>query len=720
MVTIGGSLLASMLAVSFLFERLGGQALWVWGFLALAAAAGAAAFLPQGEQKRRILAISGAALAACLCWMGQKSWDFSAQAGSRVSLTGVVKEMRPASSGTRLALTIRVLESDLPGNPAGFGAIVYVPGETAADYEDLVRVQGKCLSMGATPDFDLGDYYRGEGIHLTVSVYQPPQVEPPASRSVFYWPKAMNRLLCQRADRLFEQPYSGLVRAVLLGDDSQVDPVLYNRFTRAGITHIFVVSGLHVSLAAGVLIKLLERLRLPSGLQAVLGCGAAWGFAALSGFGIPAIRAGLMITVSQAGRLLGRPADPLNSLFLAGGIMAAVSPAVVRSGSFQLTMTAALGVILLAGPVTRSLGLLTGERLRGLREVLGCSLGANLGMLPVLWRLFRGISLVFPLSNLAAVPLLPLILIPAALALLAEPFPLLAEPLVLWTKAGLWLICRTAELLTVSKGSYLGLDTPVMGLWLGGCAAILLASRILGRKTDWRLGAVLGVLLAGGLGLSGLLEQDMAEVLPVYSFNGVSVAVTWGRRAAVMALEDDGQVDLAVEERLRQRNIHTLQDLILDYEGAPDLRDTAFLAEALRLGRVYAPGEADFGPYLKEYLWPEQDSYPLWEGRGYELGALPGGGTAEVLRRNGETLLLVERGSTRLGITRSAEMAAWAGCDVLVYAGTDPTFLRQLPLKCVLLLYEPEDEQPLPEGVIPAWDTPVRLGIDPQGRIRLR
>ncbi len=63
-------------------------------------------------------------------------------------------------------------------------------------------------------------------------------------------------------------------------------------------------------------------------------------------------------------------------------------------------------------------------------------------------------------------------------------------------------------------------------------------------------------------------------------------------------------------------------------------------------------------------------------------------------------------------------MVAWAGCDVLVYAGTDLACLRQLPLKCVLLLYEPEDEQPLPEGVIPAWDTPVRLGIDPQGRLR--
>lgn len=726
MTVIGGCFLAAMLALSLLSRWSGDRAVWFLTFILVVLLAVAVAFFPKGIRRRRLLAVCGAFLTACICWMGHPDYDFSSWSGQEISLVGQVREIRTTTSGTRLALTVRVKDCSIPNCPENFGAIVYAPLETDVDFGDQVQVQGKCLNMGATPDFDLGDYYRGEGIYLTLSVYQPPQVESPDRKPFFYWFKAFNRSLCQKTDRIFAQPYSGLIRAVLLGDTTALDPYLYNRFTRAGITHIFVVSGMHVSLAAGAILLFLRYTSIPPQIQAVLGCAAAWAFAALSGFGISAIRAGIMITVAQSGHLVRRPAESLNSLCLAGALIVFFSPSAIQSGSFQLTMTATMGVCLFTSPISNWIqNLVRREQqriIKPLADTLACSFGANLGMFPVIWKLFRGISIVFPISNLIAVPLLPVILITSALALLTEPIPFLSAPLTWMTQAALWLLCETAKLLTLGHGAYLGLDKPIVGFWMIAGILLLLAAWILwkSKAMEGKLLLILMILLAGTLVLSDLLEQDLIEIAPVYSFNGASVILMQGRRAAVFALEDDGRVDQTVEDRLRRKNVHTVQDLILNYGDPADLRDTAFLAEALNLGRIYAPREAAFGPYLEEYLHPEAGSYPMSEKVGYELPAPRGGGRLEAYREDGETILLLERGETRIGITRSARLAGKFGCDVLIYAGRDLEELRQVPLKYVLLLYEPEEDFFLPENVVPAWKESVCLRVDSEGRIQLR
>lgn len=215
------------------------------------------------------------------------------------------------------------------------------------------------------------------------------------------------------------------------------------------------------------------------------------------------------------------------------------------------------------------------------------------------------------------------------------------------------------------------------------------------------------------------MNFDTVEVTPVYSFEGLSVVIQQGGRATVVGLSDDGQVDRSVEAFLRGRNVQVVDDLILAYGGPAELSDSAFLAETLELGRAFAPVEQDYYPYAAGMLRPAGGVYPMRDGHGYDLRKCPGGGLLEVYREGGSVLVCLTMGGTRVAITGSPELAAEADCEILLYSGKNLEKIRQIPLKYVILLSEPDAAGPFPEGVLAGWEESVTLCLSADGRVRL-
>ncbi len=236
-------------------------------------------------------------------------------------------------------------------------------------------------------------------------------VEPKAV-SLRYAPARLQQMLSARMDRLF-QDQAGLIKGMVLGDSAGLPEEVYQAYTRVGVLHILSVSGLHVGFLAAVMALLLERSRLKRLTKTSLTLALIWGYCLLCGAPSAAVRAAVMTSVALVNRQMGRRVDVWNTLSASAMIVLLVSPMQLYMPGFLLSFGAMWGIICLAGPVAR---LCKGPR--ALKESVGLSVAAQLGVWPLEASFFHTMSTMALLGNLFVVPLSSLIPI-AALATVA-------------------------------------------------------------------------------------------------------------------------------------------------------------------------------------------------------------------------------------------------------------------------------------------------------------
>jgi competence protein ComEC len=159
---------------------------------------------------------------------------------------------------------------------------------------------------------------------------------------------------------------ASMLNAMLFGDRTHLTRALREAFERTGTFHLFVVSGLHVALLAGGLFWLLRRVRVPQALAVPLTILVAFGYAELTGFGIPAQRALIMTAIYLVARWLDREITALNALGAAALAVLVLDPRSLYEASFQMTFMVILAIAGLAIPLSERLIL---PRLRALRHL---------------------------------------------------------------------------------------------------------------------------------------------------------------------------------------------------------------------------------------------------------------------------------------------------------------------------------------------------------------
>lgn len=203
---------------------------------------------------------------------------------------------------------------------------------------------------------------------------------------------------------------AALLKGLILGDRTGIDPAVSEAFRRSGLSHVLSVSGLHVGFVAGALQAVAGLLPLGSGPRLALVVSALVLYVFMTGSGPPVVRAAVMFAAWAAGRHLGRPADGLNLLALAFLAILVMRPSALFDPGLQLSFAATAGLILLAPQVESALATGLGRVWPGgppgwLVSSLAVSAAAQLATLPLLLCHFGAVSLVAPLANLPAVPL---------------------------------------------------------------------------------------------------------------------------------------------------------------------------------------------------------------------------------------------------------------------------------------------------------------------------
>lgn len=222
------------------------------------------------------------------------------------------------------------------------------------------------------------------------------------------------------------QQYAGVIVALVVGDQRAIEQSDWAVFNRTGIGHLISISGLHITMVAGgfawVASFLWRRsfftgaqlpLRLPAQKVAVLaGAGVALLYVLVAGFGIPAQRTLYMLAVVAAAAWLERLTRVSHVLCLALGAVVLLDPWAVLSPGFWLSF-GAVAVILYAS-VGRVVPRDGGWR-GAMRSAARTQYAVTVGLVPLTMLLFAQVSLVSPIANAVAIPVISLAVTPLAL-----------------------------------------------------------------------------------------------------------------------------------------------------------------------------------------------------------------------------------------------------------------------------------------------------------------
>jgi competence protein ComEC len=196
-----------------------------------------------------------------------------------------------------------------------------------------------------------------------------------------------NRIL-PHAARLTKDD-TAMLNAMLFGDRSGLHHDLRVGFERTGSFHLFVVSGMHVALLAGMLFWALRRMRASHGIATIITITMTAAYAMLTGFGVPVQRALLMTSVFLLARWLGRNVSVLQALGAAALAVLTIDPRALTEASFQMTFLVLVAVGGLAMPLTERTIM---PRLRAARDLdavwLDARLPPKLAQMRVMLRLF--------------------------------------------------------------------------------------------------------------------------------------------------------------------------------------------------------------------------------------------------------------------------------------------------------------------------------------------
>jgi competence protein ComEC len=206
------------------------------------------------------------------------------------------------------------------------------------------------------------------------------------------------RALTLAGAQLLPATERALVAGFLLGDTRDLPEPVVQSFRDAGLSHLLAVSGANVAFVLALVGPVLRRSpRLARLITTLLVLGL---FGAMTRWEPSVLRACAMAAIAVMAAHVGRPTGGLRILALALTALLVIDPFLLRSVGFLLSCGASLGITLLAGPIAR--------RLVGpawLRESLGTTAAAQLGVAPVLLPVFGSVPLVAFPANLLAVPL---------------------------------------------------------------------------------------------------------------------------------------------------------------------------------------------------------------------------------------------------------------------------------------------------------------------------
>ncbi|MEX0771270.1 MAG: DNA internalization-related competence protein ComEC/Rec2 [Balneolaceae bacterium] len=525
-----------------------------------------------------------------------------------ISITGVINEVYPASSG-RPTLTLSAESSVIEGRiwRKKFKIRLYGRNELYRDLPEFeigsrltARVRLFPLSEPLNPgQFNYKGYLESRGIHLHGEISEILESQEPAGNISWIY---IRREFHRKIDVLFRGNTGPLAKALLTGYKQELNVDERRRFSRAGLSHLMAVSGLHVGFIIAPIWMVLSWLRqLPYGkvIGLILLITTLFGFAGLTGFSASVNRASLMLGLLAVGKLFHKVRDSMNLMGASALILLILQPNGIYQIGFQLSF-AAVTVILLTLPVIYPM--IPNNWRRGFRGkwlmVVSISFVVQWGLYPILVHYFHEYSLIGPLANALVVPVLAGV-VPFSLILLFlfDFWPAGVLWLNLPNQGSLHYIHSVADVLGEWQGSWI--EAAPSGGWIFMIWFLLFALLSSSRIPALRWKILIGLLFVFFLYQIQVLSKRMSPsklevaVLDVGQGDAIFIKTPAGKNWMIdtgRGSSDSNSGEQVILPYLKSKGVKRLHAVILTHPHADHLGGMKSLIEEIQIDTIYQNG----------------------------------------------------------------------------------------------------------------------------------
>jgi len=328
---------------------------------------------------------------------------------------------------THLYLSATEIKLDTGWQEVSGTALLFVPRYPGYDYGDVLLVTGKLETPPQLDGFDYEGYLAHQGIYSTMLYPEIEILETGKGFKPLEWVYSLRNRLSQTLAEVLAEPQASLAQGIILGIRGNIPSSLRTDFSHTGTAHLLAISGLHLTIVAGILLSIGMWLFGRKHYTYIwLALGIIWLYALLTGMHPPVVRGAIMASIFLTAELLGRQRSAFTALAFAATIMVGISPQILWTASFQMSFVAMAGLIFLTPPFRaigrKAVSATLGEdgAVASIANIVTDSFSVTLGAIIAVWPLvahyFGIVSFVAPLATLLALPALPGIIITGALA----------------------------------------------------------------------------------------------------------------------------------------------------------------------------------------------------------------------------------------------------------------------------------------------------------------
>ena len=282
---------------------------------------------------------------------------------------------------------------------------------------------------GGLDGFDYGKYLARNGLCGVAYLY---------GNNIKYLSTEQPRGVVQRSyllrDKLIQQFESiglensqlAIISAITLGEKGLLSNDVRDTFSAAGVSHILVVSGMHVGFIFLIIMWLMSIMsHRRRWIVVVLGLIVLWSYALLTGLAPSVVRATFMFSMMLLFRVLGEKYRVKHALCLSATILILINPNVLFNVGFQLSYLAVCGIVYFYPLLYKRISTLKSRPLRWILSSVAVTVSAQIFTLPIVIYNFNQFPIYFILSNLFVTAFAPFLFLGGIALLLLSYIPFL-------------------------------------------------------------------------------------------------------------------------------------------------------------------------------------------------------------------------------------------------------------------------------------------------------
>ncbi len=419
--------------------------------------------------------------------------------------------------------------------------------------------------------------YLSDKVYLRAFTYNGAEVTKAETKPLFYYMVSLRQSIRTALYAELDYDTAAFATAVLLGDNAGFTEETVESLRRAGLTHIVVVSGLHLAILTMIYTKIFGGVIKNKFVNAACTVLLILFFLCLTGFGKSSIRAAIMLFVLICSRLFNREGDSLNSLGLAAILLCVFNPYVMGDVGVLLSFSATFGIVVFSTPLeeflTQKLTPLENSRhklinrsLRFTAALFATTVTAALTTSPVNIMFFGKVSLVQIISNLLALSFVQYFMLFSALVAIFYYVPILfavdffAMPAEFIGK----LILGIAKFFASFPLAYVKADFSFVVFWVFSSIALFAVAYALRRKGRGLnlICIVMSIaVLASGAAGHMIASQNRLTVYIAPSKYGQGIIIASKDGNAILSVPDDNSATENITEILE--DIYTQNQLMI-------------------------------------------------------------------------------------------------------------------------------------------------------------